>query len=108
MLALGLPLTTTNSCLMGRSSKDVSSVNGGSIINDKDLRREQLENGTSSCYQAENERHNSFPGATIVMQVGDNIEDFAGVTQETASLEALLASTETTYILLPNPMYGSW
>ena len=108
MIALGLPLTTTNSCLMGRSSKDVSSVNGGNIINDKDLRREQLENGTSSCYQAENERHNSFPGATIVMQVGDNIEDFAGVTQETASLEALLASTETTYILLPNPMYVSW
>ena len=62
MIALGLPLTTTNSCLMGRSSKDVSSVNGGSIINDKDLRREQLENGTSSCYQAENGAPQLLPG----------------------------------------------
>ena len=108
MIAQGLPLTTNNTCLLGRSSKDVSSVDGQNIINDKDLRRQQLEKGTSSCYLAENERRSSFPAALIVMQVGDNIEDFAGMTQESASIDALLSSTGTQYILLPNPMYGSW
>ena len=42
------------------------------------------------------------------MQVGDNIEDFARTTQEEADIEALLASQDPVFILLPNAMYGSW
>ena len=42
------------------------------------------------------------------MQVGDNIEDFAGVTQESADVAALMADNDGQYVLLPNPMYGSW
>ena len=37
------------------------------------------------------------------MQVGDNIEDFAGVTQEDADLESLLPQLNKTLFLLPNP-----
>jgi len=42
------------------------------------------------------------------MQVGDNIEDFVRTTQEDADVDALLAEEGSPYILLPNPMYGSW
>lgn len=108
MQALGLPVTTDNACLMGRSQADEASVDGRSLINDKDLRRRQLQEGSASCYLAENERHPSFPAAEIIMQIGDNIEDFAGVTQESASIDALLPSGNSELILLPNPMYGSW
>ncbi len=108
MQALGLPITTSIVCLMGRSSEDVSSVNERTRFNDKDLRREQIENGSSSCYQPEGGRHGDFPASTIVMQIGDNIEDFAGVTQESADIDSLLPASGATSILLPNPMYGSW
>jgi 5'-nucleotidase (lipoprotein e(P4) family) len=108
LTALGLPITTDNTCLLGRSSADVSSVDGGAIVNDKDLRRQQLQQGSAPCFQAENTRHNAFPASEIIMQIGDNIEDFAGMTQESASIEALLPANRTQFILLPNPMYGSW
>jgi predicted secreted acid phosphatase len=42
------------------------------------------------------------------MQVGDNIEDFSGVTQEDANITELLQQWPQKLILLPNPMYGSW
>lgn len=108
MEALGLPITVENACLMGRSSEDASSVDERTRFNDKDLRRQQIEDGSSSCFHPDNTRHTGFPAATIVMQVGDNIEDFEGVTQESASIEALLPANSSEYILLPNPMYGSW
>lgn len=108
MRALGLKITSENSCLLGRSSTDTSSVNGQTIINDKDLRRQQLSLGSATCFVAENERRSAFPAATIIMQVGDNIEDFSDVTQESANINAMLPSGNMKYILLPNPMYGSW
>jgi predicted secreted acid phosphatase/endonuclease/exonuclease/phosphatase family metal-dependent hydrolase len=108
LLALGLPLTLENACLLGRSPADAASINGSTVINDKDLRRRQVRDGTASCFKSGNERHSAFPAATIVMQVGDNIEDFEGVTQESANVEALRTSTDKVNVLLPNPMYGSW
>jgi predicted secreted acid phosphatase len=42
------------------------------------------------------------------MQVGDNIEDFSGITQEEADIKMLLPRANDELILLPNPMYGSW
>ena len=108
LTALGLPITTDNTCLLGRSPADVSSVNGGAIVNDKDLRRQQLRQGSARCFLEENVRHNAFPASEIIMQIGDNIEDFAGVTQESASIETLLPANREQFILLPNPMYGSW
>jgi 5'-nucleotidase (lipoprotein e(P4) family) len=46
---------------------------------------------------------------TVVMWVGDNIQDFPRLTQSirTAS-DSAFADFGETYIVLPNPMYGSW
>lgn len=45
----------------------------------------------------------------IVMWVGDNIFDFPGMSQESRGVEAEeLADFGSRYILLPNPIYGSW
>jgi len=107
LLAMGLPINTDNTCLMGRSAADKSAIGTEGVINDKDLRRMQIESGVASCYQPDGSRHTNFPSSTIVMQVGDNIEDFRGVTQEHADVDAILMNADT-LILLPNPMYGSW
>ncbi|MDB2374286.1 endonuclease/exonuclease/phosphatase [Psychrosphaera haliotis] len=105
---LGLPLSPSNVCLMGRVSEDKSSINGASIKNDKDLRRQQIESGTASCFAPKSGRHNQFEAAQIIMQVGDNIEDFVGVVQHEADIETLLKGAGIKFVLLPNPMYGSW
>jgi predicted secreted acid phosphatase len=43
-----------------------------------------------------------------LMHVGDNIKDFPNMTQEDADIADLLLQQPRTFILLPNPMYGSW
>ena len=106
MKALGLPLTKQNTCLMGRVKEDKAAIDHDKIMNDKDLRRQQIENGTASCYNPDGARKASFSAKRIVMQVGDNIEDFAGVTQEGANIAEL--APNKSLVLLPNPMYGSW
>lgn len=106
--SLEVPISNANTCLIGRVDADKKAISGDSVINDKDLRRQQLENGNASCYQAGKKRTSLFPELKIIMQVGDNIEDFAGVTQEEANIEELLPKSKAELILLPNPMYGSW
>ena len=108
MQALGLPITEDNTCLIGRDSQDKDAINKTTILNDKDLRRIQITAGEASCYRPDGDRHSGFPGANIVMQVGDNIEDFTGITQEDADVEAIIEASQGFYVLLPNPMYGSW
>jgi predicted secreted acid phosphatase len=44
----------------------------------------------------------------ILMHVGDNIEDLPGMTQKNADIAILLLQQPRTFILLPNPTYGSW
>lgn len=105
---VGLPVTTNNTCLIGRNNNDKSAVDGQNIINDKDLRRQQLEDGSASCYVPSSHREILFPAQQIIMQVGDNIEDFSGITQEDANIKKLLPSAKTELILLPNSIYGSW
>ncbi|GHF01894.1 HAD family acid phosphatase [Thalassotalea profundi] len=106
--ALGIPVSIENTCILGRTPADKAAIDGDKIINDKDLRRQQIQNGTANCYTPNSERTSLFPDLTIIMQVGDNIEDFSGVTQEEADMEALLPRANSELILLPNPMYGSW
>ena len=106
--AVGIEVSTTNTCLIGRDNADKKAINGKTIINDKDLRKQQLENGTASCYQPNDTRYSLFSGLEIVMQVGDNIQDFSKITQESASIDALLPLTNDEFILLPNATYGSW
>ncbi|MBT8449301.1 MAG: endonuclease/exonuclease/phosphatase, partial [Gammaproteobacteria bacterium] len=105
LTAVGISVTPENSCLMGRGDIDVKSVEKPEYINDKDLRRQQIRQGTADCYavvpswQAEH---------TIVMQVGDNIKDIEGITQEGAVPSELLPRLDKDIILLLNPTYGSW
>ncbi|TDF41475.1 endonuclease/exonuclease/phosphatase [Alteromonadaceae bacterium M269] len=105
--ALGIPVSTENTCLLGRVDEDKSAIDGASIKNDKDLRRQQISNGTASCFHPTKGRHTDFPKQSIVMQVGDNIEDFSGVLQEHADVNNLVEQKYQLF-LLPNPMYGSW
>lgn len=106
---MGLPVTPENTCLIGRSPEDVSQVGSKGIVNDKDLRRQQLTQGVAPCYSEAGQKSASWEvPAAIQMQIGDNIEDFAGVTQENADIKALLPKWNSEYFLLPNPMYGSW
>ncbi|WP_163930953.1 HAD family acid phosphatase [Paraferrimonas sp. SM1919] len=109
LLALGLPITAQNTCLVGRVKQDKASIDGKQIINDKDLRRQQLQNGTAACFNPTNGQRTKFSDDhyQILMQVGDNIEDFAEVTQHGANIQLLLEQSDN-LILLPNPMYGSW
>lgn len=108
LLEVGLPLTLDNTCLMGRADADKAAMGQNGIINDKDLRRQQVSNGSASCYKDENSRHTDFGKQHIFMQVGDNIEDFKGVLQHEVDVLKLLESADGRLVLLPNPMYGSW
>jgi predicted secreted acid phosphatase/exonuclease III len=107
LTATGLPINIDNTCLMGRADQDQQAMGQDGIINDKDLRRLQVESGRASCFAPSQGRHDDFAPARIVMQVGDNIEDVRNVTQEHADVDELLNNRDT-LILLPNPMYGSW
>ena len=108
LLEVGIPLTAENTCLMGRSAEDKTAMGSDGVINDKDLRRQQIRNGSASCYDPAGGRHSKFGEHAIHMQVGDNIEDFEGILQHDVDVLKLLESTEGDLVLLPNPMYGSW
>lgn len=109
---LGLPLTRQNTCILGRTAADKKAVGQPNIINDKDLRRQQLQAGQAQdCWQAYSDAKQSWQRPlTLVMQVGDNIMDFAGLTQQSAQQQqaTLLPQLGHSLILLPNAMYGSW
>ena len=50
-----------------------------------------------------------LPALTAVMYVGDNIQDFPGLTQEVRRQDAAaFARFGDSFILVPNPMYGSF
>ena len=107
--ALGVPVTSNNTCLMGRTDADKKAMGQPGITNDKDLRRQQISSGLAQCFQLTREINLTWKQPhNIAFQVGDNIEDFAGVTQEDADIEMLLPALGDTLFLLPNPMYGSW
>jgi predicted secreted acid phosphatase len=69
---------------------------GGS---DKNPRFAMVERGTAP----------GAPGPLIVVAwVGDNIQDFPGMTQESRHNVAALEPFGSRWFILPNPMYGSW
>lgn len=109
LLALGLPLTAENTCILGRTAQDKTAIDGNTVVNDKDLRRSQLKQGTVNCSNATPASEPTWQiQHTLLMQIGDNIEDFEGVTQEHANIETLLPKVGESLFILPNPMYGSW
>lgn len=108
LLDLGLPLTPANTCILGRVSADKSAVDGIVFKNDKDRRRQALKEGKADCSNLGEGSSTWQTKHTIIMQIGDNIEDFEGVTQEGADVSAILPKVGKTLFILPNPMYGSW
>ena len=94
---------------MGRSSADVNAVKKPKYANDKDLRREKIAIGTPDCFSTQSLMPSEWKTAhTIVIQVGDNIEDINDTTQEDAIVDSILPRWGESVIILPNPMYGSW
>ena len=49
-----------------------------------------------------------LPPLKELMWVGDNIQDFPRLTQDVRGQPAALDPFGRTYVILPNPMYGSW
>ncbi|MBT0585960.1 HAD family acid phosphatase [Alteromonas oceanisediminis] len=103
-----LDITAHDACLVGRSEADKTAINGRDIVNDKDLRRVQLRQGAIECFAPSGAATDWAHAHRIVMQIGDNVEDFSGVTQEAADIQQLSPRLHQDLILLPNPMYGSW
>jgi 5'-nucleotidase (lipoprotein e(P4) family) len=67
---------------------------------DKNIRFRAIEAGTAAP---------SVPAMRVVMYVGDNIQDFPNLGQESrAGTDTAFAEFGRSYFLLPNPMYGSW
>lgn len=109
LTTLGVPVTAQNTCLTGRTDADKRAVNLPGIVNDKDLRRQQISQGTAQCFAPAGVALQEWSQPQVIfLQVGDNIEDFAGITQENADIEQLLPELGKQLFLLPNPMYGSW
>jgi 5'-nucleotidase (lipoprotein e(P4) family) len=48
------------------------------------------------------------PPLKVLMWVGDNIQDFPRLTQDARSQPSSLDEFGRAYVILPNPMYGSW
>ncbi len=70
---------------------------GGS---DKNVRFRLVQQGTAA---------QGVPPLRVLMWVGDNIQDFPDLTQEVRTRpDEAFAAFGRTYIVLPNPMYGSW
>jgi 5'-nucleotidase (lipoprotein e(P4) family) len=49
------------------------------------------------------------PAMEVLLWVGDNIQDFPGLTQDARTgPDSVLAEFGVRFVMLPNPMYGSW
>jgi 5'-nucleotidase (lipoprotein e(P4) family) len=65
----------------------------------KNPRFERVRNGTAAP---------GIPPLDVVAWVGDNIQDFPGMTQAVRNDSTALSEFGKRYFVLPNPMYGSW
>jgi 5'-nucleotidase (lipoprotein e(P4) family) len=66
---------------------------------DKNPRFQQVQGGTASP---------ELPALSVVAWVGDNIQDFPGLTQASRGNPAGFSAFGHLYFVIPNPMYGSW
>jgi predicted secreted acid phosphatase len=60
------------------------------------------------CFSTQAETTSWRSKHTIIMQIGDNIEDVDGITQENSDIDALSKRWNNDIFILLNPMYGSW
>jgi 5'-nucleotidase (lipoprotein e(P4) family) len=66
---------------------------------DKNPRFRRVQDGTAAP---------DLPALTVVEWIGDNIQDFPGLSQATRGDEGAFARFGHAYFVIPNPMYGSW
>ncbi|MCG6954841.1 MAG: 5'-nucleotidase, lipoprotein e(P4) family [Gemmatimonadetes bacterium] len=66
---------------------------------DKNPRFRRVQEGTASP---------DLPALTVVEWLGDNIQDFPGLTQAMRGDAAAYAPFGHAFFVIPNPMYGSW
>ena len=66
---------------------------------DKNPRFQRVQDGTADS---------SLPAVRVVAWVGDNIQDFPGLTQAARNDPKALEDFGRRFFVLPNPMYGSW
>jgi 5'-nucleotidase (lipoprotein e(P4) family) len=66
---------------------------------DKNPRYQKVETGTAAA---------NLPPLKVVAWVGDNIQDFPGLTQTIRDTPSRYADFGVRFFLLPNPIYGSW
>ncbi|MCG6988447.1 MAG: hypothetical protein LJF06_09740 [Gemmatimonadetes bacterium] len=66
---------------------------------DKNPRFRAVERGTAST---------DLPALRIVEWIGDNIQDFPGLTQAVRHDPSAFRAFGRTFFVLPNPVYGSW
>lgn len=66
---------------------------------DKNPRFTRVQRGTASP---------RLPALTVVEWLGDNIQDFPGLTQAMRGDAAAFAPFGHAFFVIPNPMYGSW
>ncbi len=71
----------------------------GALESDKNGRFKAIEAGRSPS---------PFPATKVVVYVGDNIQDFPDLGQDAKRDEAKLGEFGGRFVMLPNPMYGSW
>ncbi len=94
----GCPATRQNLAAVGVPADLVLCKPAGP--SDKNPRFRAVQDGTASP---------SMPAHTVVMWVGDNIQDFPMMSQAVRdSAERSFSDYGRRFILLPNPMYGSW
>jgi 5'-nucleotidase (lipoprotein e(P4) family) len=66
---------------------------------DKNPRFQRIQNGTGT----------GLPALAVVAWLGDNIQDFPGLTQQVMRDDPTkMADFGSRFFVLPNPMYGSW
>jgi 5'-nucleotidase (lipoprotein e(P4) family) len=78
---------------------DVMLCNPNLNDSSKQARFDQVANGTTPA---------GLPPLEVVMWVGDNIQDFPGLSQQSREKADQLADFGDRFIVLPNPSYGSW
>jgi predicted secreted acid phosphatase len=120
---LGFPANPENVCIMVRPAKDKDQAEefkcdlkaeaGEKPANDKDARWLAVEKGTAEeCWSGKSASvHASWSQPhDIVLYVGDNVQDFPGITQGGANEAPELVTDRlgSEWFLIPNPAYGSW
>ena len=132
LIESGFDVSRGDICILGRTQKDKHVVEGiesdaecsgseSGYLNDKDLRREQVRQGKAeACWNSvdfpytDTLKHAWSKKFDVLMEVGDNIQDFTGFRQHCVVPKAVWDTNhksrlnDADYILLPNAMYGSW